>query len=87
VKLFGSKARGNHNQWSDVDILVVVDKDKHELNDEIIDMACDIMGKYDYKFFISVKTMDKKHFSLLNRIKISFIRNVNQDGIEIWKKD
>lgn len=45
------------------------------------------MAKYDYKFFISVKTMDKKHFSLLNRIGTSFIKNVNQDGIEIWNKD
>lgn len=46
MRLFGSRARSQGNEQSDLDLLIVVDKEDEKLNDKIIDLMGKIGGKY-----------------------------------------
>ena len=83
IKLFGSKARGASRKTSDIDILVVVDGDELELWDKIqeISSATSLM----FNVFLSVKVMDATHLSLLHSLQTAFIRNIEREGIDLWK--
>jgi predicted nucleotidyltransferase len=46
--LFGSKARGDYEEWSDVDVLVLVDEEKNWNNREkLSDITFDVNLEYD----------------------------------------
>jgi predicted nucleotidyltransferase len=47
LALFGSKARGESGPDSDVDVLVIVDREDRSLRREIIDIASDLSLEYD----------------------------------------
>jgi predicted nucleotidyltransferase len=47
VSLFGSKARGDDDVDSDIDILVIIDRDDRVIRREIIDIASDLSVEYD----------------------------------------
>ncbi len=38
IYVFGSRVRGNHDEWSDLDILVVVKDKKPEIEKKIVDI-------------------------------------------------
>ena len=47
VSLFGSKARGESDADSDVDVLVIINQHDRPLRREIIDIASDLSLEYD----------------------------------------
>ncbi|MHB8073141.1 nucleotidyltransferase family protein [Desulfosporosinus fructosivorans] len=47
VRLFGSVARGTDTPESDIDILVLVEKDDRDISDAIMDIVVDINLEYD----------------------------------------
>jgi predicted nucleotidyltransferase len=47
VALFGSKARGDSNQRSDIDVLVILTSEDRELRREILRQAARVSLKYD----------------------------------------
>ena len=47
ISLFGSKARGDSQRNSDIDVLVILDKDDRKLRREIITKAARISLEYD----------------------------------------
>ncbi len=83
IKLFGSKARGEFGPTSDIDILVVVDREEIELWDKIQGISSNVSLKHDV--FLSVEVMDKEHFSLLSSLQTGFIQNIQREGIDLWK--
>ncbi len=82
VRLFGSKARGDAKPESDVDVLVVVDRDEYGLWREIQDIAADTSLKHGV--FLSVKVMSREHYSFLHSMETSFVRNIEREGVDIW---
>ncbi|HEX9972849.1 MAG TPA: nucleotidyltransferase domain-containing protein, partial [bacterium] len=54
LKLFGSKARGDSQRYSDIDLLAVVEKDSWQASDKMSDDIFDIMEKYNYELLISL---------------------------------
>lgn len=83
VRLFGSKARGDFSKTSDIDILVVVDKDELEVWDRIQEISSATSLKHN--IFLSVKVMDTSHFSLLRSVQTGFILNIEREGVDLWK--
>jgi len=84
LKLFGSRSRGEGSEFSDFDVLAVVDGEPWRLSDEMHDAVYPLMRKYDYKIVISLIVLSKDHFSQIKRIRTNFYQNVKRDGIDLW---
>lgn len=74
VKIFGSRARGDYNKSSDIDLAIKISEGGNKLKiiDKLEDIRCIL--KFD------VIDMDKISNELL-------LNNINRDGIVIYKKD
>ena len=84
IILYGSYARGDYKEYSDLDIMVLADVDELEsktLESEIDRTASDIGLEHD--IIVSVLLYDEKLF--MSRLPISpFYRNVLSEGVEIY---
>lgn len=76
ITLFGSVAKGEATQQSDIDFLVIVSSMKIEKN--IVKTASEISDKYNKKFQVIVKT--KK----LEGLDSSMIEDISKDGILLY---
>jgi predicted nucleotidyltransferase len=75
--LYGSVARGEENESSDVDVFAVVESE--EDLERLRDVAYDI-GVLDYGVSISVQGTISDKFDGFS--DTSFLRNVDRDGVE-----
>lgn len=75
--LYGSVARGEERENSDVDVFVVVDSS--EDLEKLRNLAYDI-GVLDYSVSISVQGTVSSKFNGFS--ESSFLRNVDRDGVE-----
>jgi len=80
VILFGSVARGEAKEDSDIDILVVGDITL----DELVNISYPLL--LEHGELISAKNMDKDHFNFLVTNGYSFIRNVLKEGIILYER-
>jgi predicted nucleotidyltransferase len=87
LKLYGSKARGDSHSDSDIDLLIVVDKNGWDMSEKIFDEIYEVMNKHDFKFFISMNIFEEEEFDFYRNHNFSFYRNVKRDGIDLWKKE
>jgi len=83
VRLFGSEARGDASEESDLDVLVVVqpDADRVPLEDRIIDIAFDV--NLDFNVYISPRVVTP---GILNHpvwSETPFIRNVTRESVPL----
>jgi uncharacterized protein len=84
IKLYGSYARGDYDNGSDIDIMVLVDMDKYELanyRDVISDIACEI-GLMQNDVLLSIKLQDSSTFNKWNK-DLPYFENVLKEGITI----
>lgn len=81
IILFGSVARGESNEKSDIDILVVIKEEDFRMRRELIGMAFRVLLKTHND--ISVKVLSKRDFDAA--VNISFIRNIRSEGIPIGR--
>ena len=80
IILFGSVARGEDTQHSDIDILIIC-KHRDEIQDKVDDEIAWIM--YDKGELVSAHIMTEE---LFNRTKdFSFLTNVLNDGIILFE--
>lgn len=77
--LFGSVARGDDNDESDIDILIVVNHDNRELESLIDNIVVDFILKKEE--VISPHVMTEEHF---NKTKdYNFLKTVMAEGVPI----
>lgn len=79
--LFGSKARGDANPDSDIDILVLVDKETWALKDEISGMAADINLEADLLMDVRVIGVDR--WLHMAKVQAGLYRTISQDAISL----
>jgi hypothetical protein len=79
IILFGSVARGEGKEDSDVDILVVGDVSL----DELVNVSFPIL--LEHGKLISAKNMKREHFDFLVREGYSFARNILREGITLYE--
>lgn len=82
--LFGSKARGDFDEESDIDVLALVQELNFNKKETIWDISNEINLKYDTS--LSVVTVDKNDFNSFKLEVIPFFINIQKDGIFLWKK-
>lgn len=79
--LFGSKARGNAGSDSDIDILLLVEKETWALKDEISGLAADINLEADLQ--IDVRVIGLERWQHMARIQAGLYRTISQDAIPL----
>lgn len=82
VLLYGSKARGDHNGDSDIDILVIVDGLDHTGKETIRDTVLDIQLDYGLPISVHIRSLDYFNEQQHNKLN-QFIHNVEREGIRI----
>ena len=83
IVLYGSYARGDFNELSDIDVMILVDLPDEEIKKrrkEIVNIKCDLDNKYDV--FLSTITKDINHFNHWLP-QVPFYQNVNNEGV-VW---
>ncbi len=82
VILYGSKARGDLSDDSDIDILVLV-RDRNRIDRyQIYDYLLDDDVDYDLNFSFNIYGVDE--FQRLASLKAPFAMNVARDGETLW---
>jgi predicted nucleotidyltransferase len=81
VILFGSKARGDYDAESDVDLLLVLPDVSLSLRDHVRDIAADV--SLDYSTYLSTRVWSEAYFEEQMRIKTSLFQEVKKDGVEL----
>ncbi len=77
VILFGSVARGDYSEESDIDVLVV----GSITLDEAVEVSYPILLKYGE--FISPQVMSEDYYMMLKSRKSGFIESVEKEGVVI----
>ncbi|MCD6372121.1 MAG: nucleotidyltransferase domain-containing protein [Thermococcus sp.] len=81
IILFGSVARGEESEESDVDILVVVKNDPWEVQKKLADLVVDYL--LEYGIYVSPKVISLEEFEFMKRIKSAFYINISKEGIPV----
>jgi predicted nucleotidyltransferase len=79
ILLFGSVARGDDHQDSDIDVLVITQTDNREIRSKLIDLAFDLL--LETEEYISVKVLPKDMVE--ERRHHLFFKNVYADAITV----
>jgi predicted nucleotidyltransferase len=86
VVLFGSYARGDYHEYSDIDIMVLADIQLEEAS-EMRRKIRDIMGGYnldlEYNVIISMHVVCSANFHKYINV-LPFYKNVQKDGVVLY---
>jgi len=83
IRCFGSYVRGEEKQDSDLDVLVILDRENSQLEEKVFNIAYQLMWDYDFQPLISIRTMSKKHYDFLRDVNSLFYQNVQKEGITV----
>lgn len=82
IILYGSYARGNYDNESDVDIIALVDdKNFSKYNKVLSQIELDLFNKYGFLFSIILESED---YFLKNSDLLPFFKNVSDEGIVVY---
>lgn len=84
IILYGSYARGDHTEESDIDIMILLDCDTDKIKNlrgVTAEMASDI--SLDKEVFLSILLRNSKHFEN-NRDFLPFYKNISREGITVY---
>jgi len=79
IILFGSVARGEAREESDIDVLIVTKKEDFRVRRALVGLAFDVL--LETRENISVKALSKEEFE--RHKKFSFLRNVISEGVKV----
>ena|SRR3990172_12758628 len=81
IILFGSYARGDYREESDIDVLVIWKGDEVEGWNSLEREAVEVLFKYGS--FISLKIISPNEYSSMKDMDFPFIRNVSVEGVVV----
>ena len=85
VVLFGSKVRGDFDEESDLDVLVVVEgDDRWPYWRAITDLTSDLL--LDYEVNVSALVFDEEHYRWLMEHRTPIYNNTAGKGVFVWMK-
>lgn len=81
IVLFGSKARGDFNRESDIDIFVLVREKTQNIRDKVGDITADYI--FDYDIPISPVLYDLDEYEQNKKLGSFFFENVEKEGVPL----
>jgi len=84
VVLFGSVARGESDEESDVDIMIVLKNGSRKLRDEISMASFDLILRNNV--ILSPMVMDRKTYEWHKKYRDPLYNDIERDGIDLWTK-
>ncbi len=84
VVLYGSRARGDEQPDSDLDVLVVLRKSDQSARDTVHGVAYTLMWDCEFRPLISLNIIDNEHYQLLRETGSSYLGNILREGIPHW---
>ena len=84
VSLFGSKVRGDFDEESDVDVLVVIKDKNGHIRDDLVALEMDLVLKYDV--VISSLIMSRENYEWHRRYRAPLYRSIEREGIDLWMR-
>jgi predicted nucleotidyltransferase len=81
VVLFGSRARGEAEPDSDMDVLVVMSSAGPEIRKEIRHLAVEVWLKHG--IYLSTRVWNRAHWRKLEELQTLLYRNIRRDGIDL----
>lgn len=83
IILYGSVARKEETEESDIDIAIILKKSfDRETKEKFISWAADMDLKYEKVF--SIIDIEQESYNKWNRV-LPFYRNISKEGIVLWK--
>ena len=79
--LFGSKARGDADPESDIDLLVLVDVESSEFRSQLWRIASDVSLEYDV--VLSPRVSGQERWDETRRIRLPLYRAIVADGVPL----
>ena len=83
VIVYGSYARGDYSEFSDIDVMLLVslgDEDIKKISDQISDLAFDFMMKYGVDISPVITNTDHFNYWADN---LPYYRNVRDEGVRL----
>lgn len=81
VIAFGSRVRGEASEDSDLDLVILVDCKTPELENQIDDIAYQVMWDHDFKLILSIKVLAESHYLEALKEGFSFYKAVEREGV------
>ncbi|MGV8122034.1 MAG: nucleotidyltransferase domain-containing protein [Candidatus Xenobiia bacterium LiM19] len=81
--VFGSRAKGEESDDSDLDLIALVDARSEEIDRILDDIAYQVMWDFDFKPVLSLKVFAEDEFKKCIERGFSFYRNVEREGLSI----
>lgn len=81
--MYGSRARGDSGQDSDLDLVALVDENSPALEQMLDEVVYNLMWDHDFKPIISLKVFSEERFRGAAAKGYSYYRNIEREGITI----
>jgi len=81
--MYGSRARGDAGQDSDLDLVALVDENSAALEQRLDEIAYNLMWDHDFKPIISLKVFSEERFRSAAAKGYSYYRNIEREGITV----
>ncbi|PIW62377.1 MAG: hypothetical protein COW13_02740 [Candidatus Omnitrophica bacterium CG12_big_fil_rev_8_21_14_0_65_50_5] len=83
IIMFGSRATGVAQKYSDLDVAVVVDRKTAKVEKRLEDAAYELMWELDFSPIISLKVFGEPQFENAVSRGFSFYRRLQREGVSL----
>jgi hypothetical protein len=81
VTLFGSKARGESDRWSDIDLLIFVREESWSLRGDISIIGADI--SLEFSVLIGPRVIGQQRWQRMKEQRFSLCQNIIAEGVPL----
>jgi predicted nucleotidyltransferase len=81
--MYGSRARGDAEADSDLDLVALVDENNPALEQRLDEIAYNLMWDHDFKPIISLKVFTEERFRSAAAKGYSYYRTIEREGVTV----